>query len=442
MRKILICDDDTAVRMVVGMCIESEYDNELVYASSADEAIDILKKDMNIGLVLCDYNMPRKKGSAVFNYNAEATNLPFVMLTGDMIDSFPDIEHFKTNQIQTILHKPWKEEQLYDIIKITLGDIEEDDFIEEASSSEYKKVRTHTLFRYLNNAECFDKINDIEYEKINTDLIENKKVFFADYDYVYILQNDYNKLLSSINSKMESYKKSMGALKEISVMSTAILDKVVTNAEMLDMTIEELEDFSSKVSEEVVSMQETKGIGHLVESTLAQEDYFSGHALLGLQISYKLTKKMGFAEKSIIKKLTQACLLHDAFFEKTSFSKYGSKSELESSSLSDEDKNAVLLHPDTFALMLAKYKYISSDVLDAIKSHHYRIDGDGYGSVINIDSISTLSAIVNLSLQTSDMYYKYGYSNESNQKIIKQIKDYQGQGNFDFVSKKLIEILN
>ena len=95
MRKILICDDDSSIRQVVGLVIESEFDNELVFATNAQEAVDILKKDINIGLVICDYNMPGNNGAVVFNYNAEATNLPFVMLTGDLVNSFPEIEKFK-----------------------------------------------------------------------------------------------------------------------------------------------------------------------------------------------------------------------------------------------------------------------------------------------------------------------------------------------------------
>ena len=66
--KILIVDDDENVAAVMSMYIETEFENEIITASSGNEAIEVLKANPDIVLVLSDYNMPNGNGRSIFKF--------------------------------------------------------------------------------------------------------------------------------------------------------------------------------------------------------------------------------------------------------------------------------------------------------------------------------------------------------------------------------------
>lgn len=120
MKNILVCDDDTSIRQIVAMIIESEFDNPIVLASSASEAVNILKTNPNIGLIFCDFNMPGDTGALVFNYNIDAQNIPFYMMTGEYSETFKGVDNLKANPLNGVLQKPWAENELFNIINKVL----------------------------------------------------------------------------------------------------------------------------------------------------------------------------------------------------------------------------------------------------------------------------------------------------------------------------------
>lgn len=435
MRKILICDDDRSIRQVIGLVISSEFDNEIVFATNANEAVEILKKDVNIGLIICDYNMPEESGAFVFNYNAGAANVPFVMLTGDLINSFPDIEKFKTNTINTILHKPWEEEELFDIIKIVFEDEDSDSFIEEATSSDYKKIKTTILYKYLKSeVPCFEKINEFEFTVICNDSVK-------DHATTYIKKSDYDSLIHCIEEKYKNYKQAISSFKNLFEASSALMDKLVSNADVLDMSLEELSHFSEAVNKQVEQIKAQESMDSMIQNALNSEDYFVGHSVLAMQIAFKVAYKTGFKQENILKKIIQACLLHDSLFENDKLAKISDRIALGNSEISDSEKLLVMNHPIIFAKEFSKHKWIENDVLDAIKSHHFKADEDYIGPKFKVDDISTLSAMINLSLQSADHFYEYGHEDQSIQTLKQQLEKYLGLGNFDFVSDSLMKVL-
>ncbi|MBG07520.1 MAG: hypothetical protein CME68_02080 [Halobacteriovoraceae bacterium] len=64
--KILIVEDEESVADVMEMYIETEFDNEIIFAKSGNEAIEILKKDHDIVLVLSDYTMEDGNGRVLY----------------------------------------------------------------------------------------------------------------------------------------------------------------------------------------------------------------------------------------------------------------------------------------------------------------------------------------------------------------------------------------
>ena len=120
MKRILICDDEADIREVLEMLIEVEFDVEIIHASDGQEGIDKLQSDPKLDLIICDMNMPHKKGSDVFTVNKSLNNIPFVLLCGDS-DDVEKFEEFKSsNTHNTQISKPWNEDELYNKLGLIL----------------------------------------------------------------------------------------------------------------------------------------------------------------------------------------------------------------------------------------------------------------------------------------------------------------------------------
>jgi CheY-like chemotaxis protein len=117
MKKILICDDESDIRDVLEMLIEIEFEVEITHASDGQEGIDILGENASFDLIICDMNMPRKKGYDVFNFNKDANNIPFILLSADADDISDFSEFHSSNSKNTQISKPWKEDELFDKLR-------------------------------------------------------------------------------------------------------------------------------------------------------------------------------------------------------------------------------------------------------------------------------------------------------------------------------------
>jgi CheY-like chemotaxis protein len=94
--RLLVVDDIRDFREIVAQVAENiNKAAEVVEASSADDAIELLTKRANFDLIVCDYNMPGRTGDAVFDFlTASGLNIPFILFTA--LPSF-DLKRFRGN---------------------------------------------------------------------------------------------------------------------------------------------------------------------------------------------------------------------------------------------------------------------------------------------------------------------------------------------------------
>ena len=83
--KILVVDDfDSMRRIIKGSLTKIGFSN-IVEAADGVEALKVLKKE-DIGLVMCDWNMPNMSGIEVLKTirsDEKLKNLPFIMVTAE-----------------------------------------------------------------------------------------------------------------------------------------------------------------------------------------------------------------------------------------------------------------------------------------------------------------------------------------------------------------------
>lgn len=118
MQKILIVDDDLTSRALVKQIVK-KMDIDSIQASSVDNAISVLGDNLDVGMIILDYQMPEQSGEALLNYirasgDARLKGIPVIMVSG--IVGLKEIEHLLKRGVTRFLPKPINVGMLKDYI--------------------------------------------------------------------------------------------------------------------------------------------------------------------------------------------------------------------------------------------------------------------------------------------------------------------------------------
>lgn len=120
---ILCVDDERIILDSLRIQIEKQFKHEYIYeyAESAEEAFEVVDEllgmQIDLLLVISDYQMPGMKGDAFAEALKEKLpNLNIVLLTGQMPEEI-SMDLINRHIILKVVHKPWKERELIEIIE-------------------------------------------------------------------------------------------------------------------------------------------------------------------------------------------------------------------------------------------------------------------------------------------------------------------------------------
>ncbi|MFT3782957.1 MAG: response regulator [Nibricoccus sp.] len=120
MTRILVVDDDDAVRAVLKLTLRRE-GYEVLEASSGFMAVDVVGKSV-VDLVLLDVEMPGMNGLAFcaeLRANPAFASLPVIMMTGRPVDGVQERAH-QVGAVEFV-HKPFERATLLALIKTLLA---------------------------------------------------------------------------------------------------------------------------------------------------------------------------------------------------------------------------------------------------------------------------------------------------------------------------------
>lgn len=113
-KKILIVDDEEGIRESLKLILSDHYD--LILTSDGSQALDILKNDNSIGLVLLDIKMPQVNGLDVLKAIKEAyPDKKVVMVTG--YRSVETASEASKHGADGYIVKPFKSEEILETVK-------------------------------------------------------------------------------------------------------------------------------------------------------------------------------------------------------------------------------------------------------------------------------------------------------------------------------------
>lgn len=107
---LLIVDDNKETREVMGVMARKLAFGRVDMAGSVSEALEVMHHKNNVGLVVCDWNMPEQTGLDLLKQLREAGNMvPFIMVTGrNDVDS---VLEARKHGVDLYISKPFSQEE-------------------------------------------------------------------------------------------------------------------------------------------------------------------------------------------------------------------------------------------------------------------------------------------------------------------------------------------
>lgn len=444
MKKILIVEDAFDIRELLELIISAEFDNPIVVASCGIDAIELLKKDIDIGLILSDFNMPSGSGKDLFDYNSTSVNLPFILMTGDEEASISlKSLMLESNPLNSIISKPWKEDELLLSIQ-SIFDSTHGLEIEVGEQVEYKKVKVQDVLRFLAfEFKYYIKQNDFEYIPISQCHTDISKFVKENRDAnVYLSSNDFELFVKRSIKHLSNKVRSINSLRDFFKLSGEVVNLLANSSHKLNIEIEDLVKINAFAVKEFEALSSKKDFKEKVESIISSQGYLAGHSLILIQVAARILKEMGFFEEAILSKIIQASFLHDLYLEDDNLSSIVSIDSEKFKSLPGNEQQKVLSHPVLIASQLEKSDEYAVDVINMVKLHHIKPTGDGFPEVYKGKQFSLTSAIFIVSHLISDILFKEGYTDKSLKNISNILESEFNTKEFQNITLSLKSILS
>jgi len=122
--KILLVDDDVAVRLAVGLAL-TKAGYEVVKAVDGEEAIRLIEKDQNwanVVTIICDLQMAGMDGSQTMEYfQTHHPSIPLIILTGASVAVLTEV--LQKREMFEYLRKPVSTDKLLETVRraVSLG---------------------------------------------------------------------------------------------------------------------------------------------------------------------------------------------------------------------------------------------------------------------------------------------------------------------------------
>ena len=222
---------------------------------------------------------------------------------------------------------------------------------------------------------------------------EIKKYMSSGLVYFYIPDVNYIDFINMISREI---------IKSLKNLNYQTLDRFVLNSVAFDTAMERLKNFPQidEVTIEIVdeslksmmkSIEKVDSLSQFIKKLKDSGFSFSFlHSYFVALLSEKLAKFFEWNTPQTRDKLVYLSFFHDFSLMNTEWSEINSASELETSDLSDKEKDLVLNHANVSADMLSHFREIPFGLSQLVKEHHGSKSGIGFPDSLSI-SISPMA---------------------------------------------------
>ncbi len=422
--KILIAEDTEDLLEVLSFIIESNMECTLFTAKNGAEAIQILKLQAELDLIVSDFNMPMGNGEDVHKQaQILHKNTPFILLSGNYLEDHP---YFKTQKNIDHALKPFSTEELIAKMKSKLKKVEEvspTSYIPIPISLLRKMVRIHTPL--------YIKINEAKYVKLTqqeSTFTEQEFVKFsqkgADCLYVESLKaeefiSEYRKFVISETAWQQCSENQMqDIIKGHAELFRNFADKLAIDAATA-------ESVSNSVNTALYLLNLNNNFKNLIKQFNKIEKYgYGDHCLILSLVSCQLLKWIPIKDKQKHERtLVLASLIHDMtlpdyiYQKKTQYLKWIYTKQNQTT----KEYKEVFLHTERTKELCQRSELLPSEIEEVIFSHHELPDGTGFPMGKKNNQILEIGLLFIISEKIVDHFIEH-FGSKNLSEIIDEIK--------------------
>lgn len=435
--KVLIVDDDNDIRDIIEFTFNCEVESEFVHAESGNKAIDVIKENSDISLIICDYNMPDGNGGDVYKFLLKEKNkLPYVFCSSELSTDHDEFDD--TTNLLGEITKPFIFEGVQKIIR----NYNESQGVDDQFSKNdglYSGVSLDLLLRcnklpcdlfvHLKNGKILKMLNagDLftkdEYEKYSAKGLEHLMIQKEDApQFIQNVCQEIHDILTCENKTDESKVLDAHSVIMSTVSELGLSEKVIRAT-------------TSSVDYALDMFSKSKGFKKLEDHIFGSPGkYLTTHSVALSFIAVALLTKTAWDKPETRNKLVLAGFLHDATIRVPEFSESIFNEEVDLLTVKD--------HPKEVQEILKQLKTIPPDLDRILLEHHERPDGSGFPRSLNGTQVHALSSVFIMAHDIVDCIFKLQLDgkdlNESNIQNLLEVGDYT-VGNFQKVYEAFLK---
>lgn len=441
MLKFLIVDDEEDVIELFQIIVEGRFSCEFFTATDGNQAIEVLKANPEIDLIISDFYMEKGSGDIIYNFNKENENRrPFLFVTGKSIRELSSCNDFDQNsKYDYLMGKPIKElvflSAIENMIKVVQGEKTVDlADIHSEEIGEFKSLSIDTLKNIdLGSAELFVKIGKDKFIKVKNESDNFSGEEVLKYrkkagDKLFVKKDYFAKLskhaVQNINQKIASAE----GESEVKMVAAELLDHIYEGFDQFGISSAQIGLVNDTVEKCQEVLSEKKGFKSLMGKFSNDEGYMIAHSMMAMHISAMISNNMGISTDRHLEKFSYACMLHDLALSDPNLSEIMDKNSDKFKRLSKEERDDILGHPQKIATFVEKKPEIPQDLYYILLEHHEKPDGTGFPRGLNATRISPMGALFIISLKVADHLYHHQFKNLKN--LVIDLKENYSHGNF------------
>jgi len=412
---------------------------DVVSKYNADDAINFLKSDEPIDLIVCTDKVGEENTILKIYYYIKSNKIPIpIILIGE------DLKLKGEEEVEMIASKVWQdvirasakklnvtakrmillETEMYYPIDIRL-------FTNLSSTP----VEVYHLCEKENYTIIFEENQKIELSEIQKLMTEDKKYLFVQSLDRLVFVNFFSKIINEQISLAETPNDLVLATGAAFSYSQELISKsglTESSVSMAGATI----DSMIKVSEQ------TKGLSNLFEIiNCNHESYCYKHAILIAIIGNQLISKLDWSSKEQKVKLCFMAFFHDITIAEERLCKIGSTKELEESDLTPKEKKKVIQHAYDVTELITSYPNVPFGVDAILLQHHGTQNGIGFSDNKLNPTISPMAIVFMIVEDFVTTLIESGESGFDRGATLKKLKSKYSTGQYKKISLELERLL-
>ncbi|MBF0363561.1 MAG: response regulator [Oligoflexia bacterium] len=425
--KILYVEDEQIIREVFSLQLEAKLDVKVFEAESGNKAVEFLKKNSDIDLVVSDYNMPDGDGDVVYKYLKESyKKIPFFLFSSVAPSDVNGLKTLLTdNSLNCHFIKPIEFEvvikKIIEVLREVKGDV-----------SDYCKIKIMHFLKFNTiNCDVYLKLSEEKFVKVilkdalySTEIVH--KYTTKSIEYLYVLRDDYKNFYENFSRGLAfSLEHEKGALETGVDLQLTGLVTVYEMVHNLGISKEVVELVNGVYKSTLAVLNTNKSLSKILQNIMKNYNFIYEHSLLTSYVASAIAATMDWITESTVQKLMISSLLHDLSLEKISDKVDLIKTKnidefLADNQIDQKIKKTFFDHPQDTSTIIKNSYMLPPDVDWIILQHHEMPDGSGFPHKLDSHNLPPISCLFIL----AETFSRRVYNRVIDKKLIAEQVDY------------------